>query len=365
MAKIDRIHIDLGEKSYDVLVGIGALEGLGDALHGLGIRGRIAVVTHPKINLLYGGKVRKSLKKSGYRPLMIEIPAGERYKTLRQIGRIYDHLIENRFERRDALLALGGGVVGDMCGFAAATYLRGIDFVQCPTTVVAQVDASIGGKTGVDHPQGKNLIGAFHQPRLVCSDPTVLKSLPKREYRAGLAEVLKYGVIADEDFFSYLEKNVAKILALDPDAIVHCINRSSAIKAEIVEKDERESGLRKILNYGHTMGHAVETLGGYRRYRHGEGVAIGMACASRLAHRLGLLKKQDLDRQIALIKAFGLPVDLPSFKAADILNVMSRDKKVVDGELYFVLPKKIGAVQTRSVSRMELKGFLASLKSID
>jgi len=357
---MDRIHLELGENSYDVLVGIGAIDGLGAAIQKLGIGGRIAVVTHPNINRLYGGQLGKSLRKVGYRPLTIEIPSGERYKTLRQIGRIYDQLIDNRFERRDLLLALGGGVIGDLCGFAAATYLRGIDFVQCPTTVVAQVDASIGGKTGVDHPLGKNLIGAFHQPRLVCSDPSVLHTLSKREYRAGLAEVLKYGVIADAEFFGYLEKNSAKILALDPDALLHCITRASAIKAEIVSKDERESGLRKILNYGHTFGHAVETLGGYRRYRHGEGVAIGMACASRLAHRLGIIGLHDVARQIALIKAFGLPTDLPSFKAADILKVMARDKKVVGGEIYFILPEKIGSVQIRPLSREDLKGFLGS-----
>jgi len=360
MVPVNRIHVPLGTKSYDILVGMGTIDSLGEALRKIPIEGRIAMVTNPKINNLYGDRVKKSLDQAGYRPLVIEIPAGERYKTLRQVGRVYDGLIAARFERRDALLALGGGVIGDLCGFAAATFLRGIDFVQCPTTVVAQVDASIGGKTGVDHPDGKNLIGAFHQPRLVCSDPLVLRTLSKREYRAGLAEVVKYGVISDAAFFDYLEKNTKAILAQDPDKILHCIKRSSAIKAEIVQKDERESGLRKILNYGHTFGHAIETLSGYKTVRHGEGVAIGMACASRLAQRLGLLKKYDVERQIALLKAFGLPTDLPSFDTGDILKVMARDKKVVGGEIFFVLPEKIGAVQTRPVSRNELKGLLGS-----
>ncbi|MFQ5597712.1 MAG: 3-dehydroquinate synthase [Nitrospiria bacterium] len=353
--------MDLGEKSYEVLIGHGAIDRLGGYLRKISIQGRIAVMTHPKINRLYGERVRKSLRVAGYDPLTIEMPAGERYKTPRQIGKIYDRLIANRFERSDTLLALGGGVVGDMGGFAAATYLRGIAYIQCPSTVVAQVDASIGGKTGVDHPKGKNLIGAFHHPKLVCSDPMVLKTLAKREYLAGLAEVIKYGVISDADFFSYLESNTAAILAQDPDALLHCIHRSSVIKAEIVEKDERESGLRKILNYGHTFGHAIETLTAYRRFRHGEAVAIGMACASRLAHRLGFLKKQDVDRQIDLFEAFGLPSELPSFQSEDILNVMARDKKVVGGEIYFVLPEKIGAVRVAAVDRKTLKALLTAL----
>ncbi len=248
-----------------------------------------------------------------------------------------------------------------MCGFAAATYLRGIAYIQCPTTVVAQVDASIGGKTGVDHPRGKNLIGAFHQPKLVCSDPTVLATLSKREYRAGLAEVVKYGVIADEHFFAFLEKNAAKICALEPEAVGHCIDRSSALKVEIVQSDEQESGRRKILNYGHTFGHAIETLTGYRTYRHGEGVAIGMTLASRLSERLGLLKSEAVKRQIALLEAFGLPTDLPSLEIDDILDVMARDKKVVGGKIYFILPEKIGAVRIMTVSRKELFTFLKSL----
>lgn len=360
MGQHECIHLALGIKSYDVLIGHGIIDFLGKHLQKISIKGQIAVVTNPKINRLYGERVRKGLKKAGYNPLMIEIPAGERFKTFRQIGRIYDQLISNGFERSDTLIPLGGGVIGDMGGFAAATFLRGIAYIQCPTSLVAQVDASIGGKTGVDHPDGKNLIGAFHQPRLVCSDPMVLKTLPKREFLAGLAEVVKYGVIFDETFFSYLEKNIPAILSLDSEKLLYCIKRSSAIKAEIVQKDEQESGLRKILNYGHTFGHAIETLTGYRRFKHGEAVAIGMVCASRLAHRLGLLKKRDLERQIRLLKAFGLPTDLPRFGPEDILKVMARDKKVVGGEIFFVLPEKIGAVRVMPVDRKTLKGFLKS-----
>ncbi len=228
--------------------------------------------------------------------------------------------------------------------------------------MVAQVDASIGGKTGVDHPDGKNLIGAFHQPKLVCSDPTVLKTLTKREYRAGLAEVVKYGVIADADFFTFLEENTEKICKLDPETLRHCIDRSSALKVEIVQSDEQESGRRKILNYGHTFGHAIETLTGYSKYRHGEGVAIGMVLASRLAERLGLLKTDALKRQLALLESFGLPTDLPGLSSNDILDVMARDKKVSGGEIYFILPESIGSVRIMPVSKKDLLAFLKSLQ---
>lgn len=335
---------------------------MGEYLQRIPLTGKVAVVTNPKIDRLYGERLRAGLKASGFDPLMIHVPAGERYKTPRQIGKIYDQLIANRFERSDALIALGGGVIGDMCGFAAATYLRGIDYIQCPTTVVAQVDASIGGKTGVDHPEGKNLIGAFHQPKLVCSDPRVLKTLSKREYRAGLAEVVKYGVIADASFFAFLEENAGKICALESEAIGHCIDRSSALKIEIVQSDEHESGRRKILNYGHTFGHAIETLTGYSKYRHGEGVAIGMVLASRLAERLGLLKADVLKRQIALLEAFALPTELPTLSSDDVLKVIASDKKVIGGEIYFILPERIGAVRIMPVSKKELAAFLQSLQ---
>ncbi len=355
------IHLDLGKNSYDIFIGQGEIDRLGERLETVDFKGKVAVVTNPKIEKLYGSRVKKSLQKSGYRPLVLQIPAGERYKTLKQIGRVYDGLIENRFERKDLVIALGGGVIGDMAGFAAATFLRGIPFVQCPTSVVAQVDASIGGKTGVDHARGKNLIGAFHQPRFVSTDPAVLGTLPKREYISGLAEVVKYGVIADETFFQYLEQNSREIRALKIEKVSDCIERSSAIKAAIVQSDERESGLRKILNYGHTIGHAVETLTGYRSVRHGEGVAMGMIAASRLAVEMGVLHPHDVDRQTALLKDFGLPVKLPDLDPADILNVMAGDKKVMGGEIYFVLPKKIGSVEMMKVDKKVLRRFLKTL----
>jgi len=361
MAQMKKIPLDLGPNSYNIFIGEGAIDQLGSLLQSLSFQGRVAVVTDRKIDGYYGDRVRKGLENAGFKSLMIEIPAGERYKTLKQIQRIYDHLIQHHFERSDLLVALGGGVIGDMTGFAAATYLRGVSFIQCPTTVVAQVDASIGGKTGVDHPQGKNLIGAFHQPRFVCSDPAVLRTLQKREYRSGLAEVVKYGVISDEGFFQYLEQHSAAICRLDLEKVTHCIHRSSQIKAEIVQADEREGGLRKILNYGHTIGHAVETLTGYRKVKHGEGVAMGMVAASRLAVELGLLHEADVKRQVALLESFGLPTRLPELDSGDILEVMAGDKKVVGGEIYFVLPKKIGSVDVMQVDKKVLRRFLKAL----
>ncbi len=359
--KVKKVELKLSHNSYDIVIGPGILRHLGKYLRGLSLGEKVAVVTQSKIDRLYGVQVRESLQDAGYSPVMIRLPDGERYKTLDRVARIYDKLVAHRFERSATLIALGGGVVGDMTGFAAASFLRGISYVQCPTTVVAQVDASIGGKTGVDHPKGKNLIGAFHQPRLVCTDPTVLSTLDRREYVAGIAEVIKYGVIFDRPFFGYLEKHAEAISSLDPTKILYCIRKSAAIKAEIVEADERESGLRKILNYGHTFGHAIETLTGYRKYKHGEAVAIGMVAAARLSCRLGMLQERDVDRLVALLKAFHLSTRFPKLDPGSVLSVMERDKKVVGGEIYFVLPEKIGAVRIVSVGRKELKGFLKDI----
>lgn len=359
--KAERIPLKLGTNSHDIVIGRGIRDSIGKYVRGLSVGEKVAIVTNPKIDRLYGDGVRKSLKEAGLSPTTILIPDGERYKTVNQVNRIYDRLIQNRFERSSTLLALGGGVIGDMTGFAAATFLRGIAYVQCPTTVVAQVDASIGGKTGVDHPRGKNLIGAFHQPRLVFVDPETLSTLPKREYVAGLAEVVKYGVILDPEFFRYLELNRAEILALDPKKVLYCIKRAAAIKAKVVQTDERESGLRKVLNYGHTLGHAVETLTGYRGYKHGEAVAIGMVAASRLAYLLGILSWEEVRRQIMLLQSFGLPTALPKLDLSSILKVMGSDKKVVGGEIFFILPERIGSVRIERIDRKVLKGFLKTL----
>ncbi|MBI3802859.1 MAG: 3-dehydroquinate synthase [Nitrospirae bacterium] len=358
--KVEKVHLNLGANSYDIVIGNGVRNRLGRYLQELSLGGKVAIVTNPVVDRLYGAGVRKSLQAARFSPTTIRVRDGERYKTTDEVERIYDQLVHHRFERSSTLIALGGGVIGDMTGFAAATFLRGIRYVQVPTTVVAQVDASIGGKTGVDHPRGKNLIGAFHQPKLVCVDPSTLASLPKREFIAGLAEVVKYGVIQDAGFFRYLESNAAAILKMNPEKLYFCIKKSAAAKARVVAADERESGLRKILNYGHTLGHAVETLTGYRRYKHGEAVAIGMASAAKLSYLLGMTTLPVVQRQIALLRAFNLPTELPKLDPSSILEVMENDKKVAGGEIFFILPEKIGSVRIAPVDRKVLKAFLSA-----
>jgi 3-dehydroquinate synthase len=276
------------------------------------------------------------------------IPDGEEYKNLDTLKRIYDELLKHGLDRKSALIALGGGVVGDITGFAAATYMRGISYIQIPTTLLAQVDSSVGGKTGVDHKLGKNMIGAFWQPGLVLIDPVTLKTLPKRQLLAGLAEVIKYGVIYDNELFEFLEANREHIFNLEDKAITYIIRRSCEIKADVVSKDERESGLRAILNYGHTIGHAIETATGYTRYLHGEAVAIGMHLEAKLSQLLKGIDDGQLSRIKALIDSYGLPSEIPKdINRDDILSSMQLDKKAVAGKLKFILPESIGAVKIR------------------
>ena len=296
----------------------------------------------------------------GLKPIVLALPDGERTKSLKWVARVLNELLRRRYERKAWLVALGGGVVGDLAGFAASIYLRGIPFVQVPTTLVAQVDASIGGKTGVNHLLGKNLIGTFYQPKLVLIDPGALRTLPPREYRAGLAEVIKYGVIADAEFFEFLERGMAQILKLEPAALHRVIRTSCAIKAAVVAEDEREGDRRRILNFGHTVGHALETLGGYRRYTHGEAVAIGMVVAARLAERLGLAGASVGMRIRALIERTGLPADLPPRSAPALLRALRQDKKVQDRRIHFVLPDRIGHVIVRPVEEPEIRRVLAA-----
>jgi 3-dehydroquinate synthase len=277
----------------------------------------------------------------------IEIPDGEQHKNLDWANAIYTSLLTNMFDRKSALVALGGGVIGDLTGFAAATFLRGVPFIQVPTTLLAMVDSSVGGKTGVNHAMGKNMIGAFYQPKKVLMDLSVLKTLPKEEFLSGMAEVIKYGVIRDAAFFDYLVNNREKILSLDPDALSHVIQRSCEIKAEVVSKDECEGGLRAILNYGHTVGHALEKAENYTM-RHGYAVAIGMVYAARLAHKTGLCDASVSQRVEELIKSYGLPTDLSALSrkpaVTELMDTMQIDKKAEGGKVKFVLPKKIGEV---------------------
>ena len=354
---MELVRVELRERSYTIMIGNQILERIGKELKPLDIRRKIGVVTNTRISRLYGNTVLRSLKKNGFDPMILQVPDGERYKSLASAEQLYDRLVQKKFERSSALIALGGGVIGDLTGFVAATYQRGIPFIQVPTTLVAQVDSSIGGKTAVNHKMGKNLIGVFYQPKLVYSDVGVLSTLPDRELRSGMAEVVKYGVIADENFFSFLETESDRILRRDTDNLLKVVKQSSKIKAEVVQQDEHEGGLRQILNYGHTIGHALETVTGYR-LAHGEAISIGMVYAAKLSERLGLCRSDVVSRQIALLKAFGLPVSLPKVQAIDIFECMERDKKVKDGKIHFVLADRIGHVTVQPVDRNDLKQLM-------
>lgn len=340
------VRVILGhERDYNIRIGFNIAETLKDFLHELPIGKKAAVITNPKLRKLYGEGIKKQFTKAGFSTAFLELPAGERYKTLRSVSKIYDFLIQERFERNSAIIALGGGVTGDVAGFAAATYLRGIPYIQIPTSLVAQVDSSVGGKTGVDHPLGKNLIGAFYQPVFVWADVAVLTTLHRREFIAGMAEVIKYGVIADEEFFSFIEDNYRGILSLDPELLIHLVERSCEIKAEVVGQDEKEKGLRAILNFGHTIGHAIETVTGYNRYLHGEAVSIGMVYASKLGHIMGLCDKDVYKRLEMLCRQIGLQTSMPELNFDALMDVMQRDKKVVNGKIRFIIPAGIGKVE--------------------
>src|SRR5512147_237573 len=356
------VNVDLGDRSYDIEIGAD-LDRAGERLQGLGLGRKMAVVTNPMVKNLYGARLIDSLKSAGFLVMSIDIPDGEHSKSLDWANAIYTALLINSFDRKSALVALGGGVIGDLTGFAAATFMRGVPFIQVPTTLLAMVDSSVGGKTGVNHPLGKNMIGAFYQPRKVLMDLGVLKSLPKEEFLAGMAEVIKYGVIRDAAFFDYLDKNREMILALEPAALEYIIRRSCEIKAEVVAKDERESGLRAILNFGHTVGHAIETAESYA-LRHGYAVAIGMVYASRLAHKAGLCDASVPERVETLVRAYGLPADLSALRSrpsvAGLMDTMQIDKKAEGGKVKFVLPKKIGEVViTKEWEEEQLRDLLA------
>jgi 3-dehydroquinate synthase len=345
------ISVALSANPYPVVIGQGGLNQLGELIRERGFKAgtKVLVVTNPVVAEHYGATALASLQAAGLGASSLVIEAGEDQKTPATVALIHDAAFERRLERGSLIVALGGGVVGDMAGFAAATWLRGIAVVQVPTTLLAMVDAAIGGKTGVNHPGGKNLIGAFHQPRLVLIDPTTLSTLPEREFRAGMAEVIKYGVIGDAALFAQLEAAVdlSSMAAVEPALLQTLLERSAAAKAQVVAADEREGGLRAILNYGHTLGHVVETLCGYGTWLHGEAVAIGMAAAGAIAVEMGLWSAGDQQRQLALIQAAGLPVHWPDLDQQAVLECLQGDKKVRDGQVRFVLPTAIGGVQIR------------------
>ncbi|HET9694392.1 MAG TPA: 3-dehydroquinate synthase [Steroidobacteraceae bacterium] len=356
-ATADVLHIDLGDRSYPILIGEGLL---GDAdLVSRHVTARdLLVVTNETVGPLYLSQVVASLP--GRRVSSVVLPDGERYKTLEVLGRVFDALVEARLNRDACVLALGGGVIGDMAGFAAACYQRGVQFVQVPTTLLAQVDSAVGGKTGVNHPGGKNLIGAFHQPRAVVSDLATLRTLPGRELRAGLAEVIKYGLVDDAGFLEWIERHVEALVALDMTALTHAVRRCCEIKARIVAADEREHGQRALLNLGHTFGHAIETASGYGEWLHGEAVAVGMLLAADLSQRLGWLEQADVARVRDVLERAGLPTVAPAIGAARAHDLMAMDKKVLQGRIRLVLLRRLGAgVVTGDYPAEALQGTLA------
>jgi len=350
------VEVDAPGGRYPIHIGAGRLDRLAESIPADATA--IALVTNVTVAPLYARRAEQALGRTGRRVVRIELPDGEQYKDWRTLNLIFDALLQNGLDRKAVLVALGGGVVGDMCGFAASSYMRGIRFLQVPTTLLAQVDSSVGGKTAINHPLGKNMIGAFYQPVAVEIDTDALASLPEREMSAGLAETIKYGMIADAEFFAWCEAGVAGLRRRDPDAIVAAIQRSCQIKARVVSQDERESGLRAILNFGHTFGHAIEAGLGFGHWLHGEAVGCGMAQAAELSSRVLGLPPADAARVRALVQAIGCPVQAPDLGADRWLDLMRVDKKTEGGELRFVLLPAIGQAVVRPVPPDVLAGVL-------
>lgn len=361
------VPVGLGDRAYDVLVGEGLLDQAGRLIAPFQKRGRTAVVSDETVWGLHGARLTAALAGAGIEALPVIVPPGEQTKSFEGLADVSDRLLALELDRGDIITAFGGGVVGDLAGFAAAIYKRGIDFVQIPTTLLAQVDSSVGGKTAIDTPRGKNLVGAFHQPKLVLADQTVLSTLPDREMRAGYAEIIKYGLLGDRAFFEWLEANVAAVLARDPQALAHAVARSVEMKAEIVAEDEKEQGRRALLNLGHTFGHALESETGYgEALLHGEAVGVGMALAFRFSARQGLANGQDAERAGRAIAASGLPTtlqDVPGhpFDAGRLVAHMGQDKKAEAGRLTFILARALGdAFVAKDVDAAAVREFLVA-----
>lgn len=352
---VKRVTVELGKKSYPIYIGENILHEIGVYVKGLGVGPKVMVVTNPTVRSLYGQIVMDSLINAGFEVFLGEVPDGEEYKSMASAQSLYDIAFESNLDRSSAIIALGGGVIGDLAGFIAATYMRGIPFIQVPTTLLAQVDSSVGGKVAVNHPKGKNIIGAFYQPRMVFADIKTLTTLAERQFRAGMAEVIKYGVIWDKDFFDYLERNYDDITNLNPESVIHIVEKSCSIKAHVVEQDETEQNLRAILNYGHTFGHAFEALTKYKKYVHGEAVAIGMVTAADVSEGLHSLSSDDRDRIEKLVSVYGLPVRYEELNIDNIIESMGHDKKVKAGKVTYILPEQIGRVSiTTDIPRQTL-----------
>lgn len=353
-----QVHIDLGDRSYDILIGGGLLQAASFA--GLPKSSKALIVTNTTVGPLYTAKLRAALAPYHKAVLDVELPDGEQYKDWPALNQIFTKLLEEAADRKTVLYALGGGVVGDMTGFAAACYMRGVPFVQVPTTLLSQVDSSVGGKTAINHPAGKNMIGAFYQPQRVICDLDTLDTLPQKELLAGLAEVIKYGPIADAEFLSWLEANMDKLLARDRAALMHAVKRSCEIKAWVVGQDEKEAGLRAILNFGHTFGHAIESGMGYGEWLHGEAVGCGMVMAADLSARLGLIDEATSLRIKALIERTGLPVKGPDLGADRYIELMQVDKKAEGGEIKFVVVGPLGQATTRPAPDALVRDVIAA-----
>lgn len=356
------ILVSLGARSYPILVGAGALSSVGPQLANRGVGRRVVLVTDAAVSRLHAEPVRQSLAEAGFEVAQADIPEGEQAKRLDVASALWDRLLDLGCDRSSTVVALGGGAVGDLAGFAAATYMRGMNFVQVPTTLLAQVDASIGGKTAIDHPRGKNLIGAFHQPRMVIVDPRTLTTLPEREFRSGLAEVIKHGVVLDARYFRELENSVPELLARDLPTLEAVVAGSCRLKAQVVERDEQEAELRWVLNYGHTVGHALEAATGFKMWAHGEAVSLGMVAEARLAERLKLADTATTERQTRLLQRVGLPVRGLGVEPAAVLDALTRDKKRRDGQVSFVVAPEIGSF--RIVNRVPVEPLLDVLAAL-
>jgi 3-dehydroquinate synthase len=355
------LEVKLGDRSYPIHIGKGLLEQADLVLPHLK-RKQVAIVSNATVAPLYMPTLVKALETAGVNVIQIILPDGEAYKNTETLNLIYDALLKHRCERSTTLIALGGGVIGDLTGYAAATYLRGVPFIQIPTTLLSQVDSSVGGKTGINHPLGKNMIGAFYQPKVVLADINTLQTLPPREYSAGVAEVIKYGLIRDADFFDWLERNMPQLMALDEQVVSYAIYRSCQNKAEVVAIDEHESGERALLNLGHTFGHAIENAMGYGVWLHGEAVAAGTMLAADLSQRLAWLNEQEIARISAIFQSANLPLTPPKLSPEKYLALMQLDKKVADGQIRLVLQQGIGkAVMTADYDKALLNQTLEAI----
>ena len=345
---IKNLQVELKENSYPIHVGKGLISRIGEFLNKFTNSGKVLIVCDTIVSKDFAPIVRQSLEEKNFDVSLYDILGGEGSKSIEQLTQLLDVLVENHFDRSSVLIALGGGVIGDLGGFAASIYMRGIAYVQIPTTLQAHVDASVGGKTAINHPKGKNLIGTFHQPKLVVIDVDTLGTLPTRDIKSGLIEVIKMGVIRDEYLFEMVEDKLDAILNLNSETLIEMIYRACANKADIVAKDEKESGLRMVLNYGHTFGHALEALTNYKKFRHGEAVSIGMNCAAKLAVNLKMFSEEDYQRQRSLLVCADLPLDFPSeLSPKTICDSMYHDKKTLQGKLRLILPTRIGEVVIR------------------